>query len=81
MDPLLDVAVDDAVQRLLESRLRLNVPELLAFAPCVLETRAGDTPHALFLALAGLSTEAWTPQFNYWRRPEALDDGGQNILE
>lgn len=33
------------------------------------------------LALAGLSESEWTPQFNYWRRPEMLDDGGANLLE
>ncbi|MGI9452208.1 MAG: DUF899 family protein [Geminicoccaceae bacterium] len=33
-----------------------------------------------FLALAGLGHEDWTPQFHYWRRPERLDDGGQNVL-
>ena len=32
------------------------------------------------LSLAGLSTEEWTPQFNYWRRPEKMDDGGRNLL-
>lgn len=31
------------------------------------------------LSLAGISTEEFTPQFNYWKRPEKLDDGGQNI--
>lgn len=34
-----------------------------------------------FLALAGLSESDWTPQFHYWRRPEKLDDGGDNILD
>lgn len=32
-----------------------------------------------FLALAGLSEEDWTPQFHYWRRPDQLDDGGENV--
>ncbi len=32
-----------------------------------------------FLALAGLGEPDWTPQFHYWRRPEKLDDGGENI--
>ncbi len=32
------------------------------------------------LALAGLGEPAFTPQFNYWIRPEQLDDGGQNLL-
>lgn len=34
-----------------------------------------------FLALAGISNEDWTPQYNYWSRPSELDDGGQNILD
>lgn len=33
------------------------------------------------LGLAGLSEADWTPQYNYWRRPEKLDDGGENIIE
>ena len=33
------------------------------------------------LGLAGLDEENWTPQFTYWRRPESLDDGGQNVLD
>ena len=33
------------------------------------------------LGLAGLDEEDWTPQFTYWRRPESLDDGGQNVLD
>ena len=32
-----------------------------------------------FLALAGLEVPDWTPQFHYWRRPEKLDDGGENV--
>ncbi len=32
-----------------------------------------------FLALAGLGVSDWTPQFHYWRRPEKLDDGGENV--
>ena len=32
-----------------------------------------------FLALAGLGEADWTPQFHYWRRPETLDDGGENV--
>ncbi len=34
-----------------------------------------------YLALAGLDSEAFTPQYNYWRRPAKLDDGGANILD
>ena len=33
------------------------------------------------LGLAGLSEQEWTPQFNYWRRPEQLDDGGANLID
>ena len=33
------------------------------------------------LGLAGLGEEEWTPQYNYWQRPEKLDDGGANLLE
>ncbi|MFI5297535.1 MAG: DUF899 family protein [Polyangiales bacterium] len=32
------------------------------------------------LSLAGLGEEDWTPQFNYWKRPTKLDDGGSNVL-
>jgi predicted dithiol-disulfide oxidoreductase (DUF899 family) len=33
------------------------------------------------LGLAGLGTDEWTPQYSYWKRPTAMDDGGENILE
>ena len=33
------------------------------------------------LGLAGLGESNWTPQYNYWRRPEKLEDGGANLLE
>ena len=33
------------------------------------------------LALAGLGEGEFTPQFNYWRRPETLDDGGENVQD
>ncbi len=33
------------------------------------------------LALAGIGADEWTPQFTYWRRPGALEDGGLNVLE
>ncbi len=33
------------------------------------------------LGLAGLSTEQWTPQYSYWKRPQKLDDGGDNLLD
>ena len=32
------------------------------------------------LALAGTGEPEFTPQFNYWQRPETLDDGGENVL-
>lgn len=32
------------------------------------------------LSLAGFSEETWTPQFNYWKRPATMDDGGENVL-
>ena len=32
------------------------------------------------LALAGRGADDWTPQFSYWRRPDTLDDGGENVL-
>jgi len=31
------------------------------------------------LALGGVGTDDWTPQFHYWRRPQKMDDGGQNM--
>lgn len=37
-------------------------------------------PQWHILSLAGIGAEAWTPQFNYWKRPEKLDDGGENVL-
>ena len=33
------------------------------------------------LGLAGIDEASWTPQFSYWRRPDNLDDGGENLLE
>jgi predicted dithiol-disulfide oxidoreductase (DUF899 family) len=33
------------------------------------------------LGLAGMGPSDWTPQFDYWTRPESLDDGGANLLE
>lgn len=32
------------------------------------------------LGLAGLGAEDFTPQFRYWQRPDALDDGGANVV-
>ena len=33
------------------------------------------------LGLAGLTENEWTPQYQYWKRPQTLDDGGQNIQD
>ena len=33
------------------------------------------------LGMAGLSDAEWTPQYNYWRRPQNMDDGGENLIE
>lgn len=33
------------------------------------------------LALTGISQAQWTPQYGYWRRPDQLDDGGENLLD
>ena len=33
------------------------------------------------LGLAGLGEADWTPQFNYWTRPNTMDDGGANLLD
>lgn len=49
--------------------------------------RAGFGPGDLyspvwhFLALAGLGEADWTPQFHYWRRPQKMEDGGQNLMD
>ena len=29
------------------------------------------------LSLAQLSEEDWVPQYNYWKRPQQMDDGGK----
>ena len=33
------------------------------------------------LALGGIAADEWTPQFHYWRRPQKMDDGGENIRD
>ncbi|MGJ7094333.1 DUF899 family protein [Vibrio hannami] len=33
------------------------------------------------LGLAGMSPADWTPQYNYWKRPARMDDGGENLPE
>jgi predicted dithiol-disulfide oxidoreductase (DUF899 family) len=32
-----------------------------------------------FISLAGRNEENWTPQFSYWKRPQKMEDGGQNL--
>jgi len=34
-----------------------------------------------FLALAGIGADDFTPQFHYWRRPQEMEDGGQNLRD
>jgi predicted dithiol-disulfide oxidoreductase (DUF899 family) len=34
-----------------------------------------------FLSLAGIGQNDWTPQFHYWRRPQKMDDGGENVRD
>ena len=33
------------------------------------------------LGMAGRGAGDWTPQYNYWRRPQKLDDGGENLID
>ncbi len=33
------------------------------------------------LGLAGLGEQDWTPQYAYWKRPEKMDDGGENLAD
>ncbi len=33
------------------------------------------------LALGGIAQNEWTPQFHYWRRPQKMDDGGENLKD
>ena len=33
-----------------------------------------------FLGLAGVGLADWTPQYSYWQRPSAMEDGGENVL-
>lgn len=43
----------------------------------------GDLYCALWplLGLAGIATDAFTPQFRYWSRPEAMTDGGADVRD
>lgn len=33
------------------------------------------------LGMAGFGVADWTPQYRYWRRPEKMDDGGENVFD
>ena len=54
---------------------------ILCFNACVFGP--GDIYCSLWslLALAGLGAEDWTPQFSYWRRPDVLDGGGDDVVD
>lgn len=53
----------------------------------VRRARTGFGPGDLYspmwhlLALAGIGQNEWTPQFHYWRRPQAMEDGGANLKD
>lgn len=32
------------------------------------------------ISLAGLDEETWVPQYTYWKRPQKMDDGGNNLV-
>lgn len=32
-----------------------------------------------FLSLAGENANSWAPQYDYWKRPQTMDDGGENL--
>jgi len=36
-------------------------------------------PQWNLLSLAGIDEPEWFPQFNYWKRPEVMDDGGEYL--
>ena len=52
---------------------------VLRFNACIFGP--GDLYCSLWslLALAGMGAQDWTPQYSYWKRPEVLDDGGDNV--
>ena len=54
---------------------------VLRFNACVFGP--GDIYCSLWslLALAGMDAQDWTPQYSYWRRPDVLDDGGENVVD
>jgi len=33
------------------------------------------------LSLAGLGESDWVPQYNYWTRPQVMEDGGENLID
>jgi predicted dithiol-disulfide oxidoreductase (DUF899 family) len=39
------------------------------------------SPFWHLIALGGLGESDFTPQFHYWRRPQAMDDGGLNVRD
>ena len=53
------------------------------FKPNSAEFGPGDLYCSIWhiLSLGGVGEDAWTPQYSYWKRPQKLDDGGQNIRE
>ena len=55
--------------------------KILRFNACVFGP--GDLYCSLWslLALAGMGAQDWNPQYSYWRRPEVLDDGGENVVD
>ena len=38
-------------------------------------------PQWHILSLAGVSADDWTAQYNYWQRPQKMDDGGENLID
>lgn len=55
--------------------------KVLRFNACVFGP--GDLYCSLWslLALAGMGAQDWTPQYSYWRHPDVLDDGGENVVD
>ena len=45
------------------------------------QVRWSYLPPLMVYFAAGLGVSDWTPQFHYWRRPERLDGGGENIRD
>lgn len=42
---------------------------------------SGSGEVSLLELFAGRDAQDWTPQYSYWRRPEVLDDGGENVVD